>query len=241
MTYSSYLTYPTYLATIANLMVVPPTDPNFLQIVPAMIADSEQRMYRELQLLNTIVRDTGGNLAANSRNFTLPQTYGTFITTTNMNVFSPSGSQTNRNQLVPVTRDWMDAVWPNEAATTSPSLPQYYAMITDQIIIVGPPPDAAYTMEAIGTIRPTPLSASNPSTFLTYVLPDAFIAASMIFASSYQLNFSAASDDPQQAQTWKSHYDALIASANIEENQKKYASQAWTSAAPAPIATPPRV
>lgn len=237
----SYLTYSSYTTTIANLMVVPETDPNYQQIIPAMIADAEQRMYRELQLLDTTVRDTGGNLTANSRTFTLPQTVGMFIVTYNFNIFTPVNTQTNRNQLVPVTRDWLDAVWGNEASSSTPSVPQYYAPITDQIFIVGPSPDAAYTMEVIGTIRPTPLSASNTSTYLTAVLPDAFIAASMIFASSYQLNFSAAADDPQQAQSWSSHYKELIASANIEENQKRYASQAWTSAPVAPIATPPRV
>src|ERR1700677_2228650 len=183
---TSYLNYSTFVATIANLMVVPTDDPYFQQIIPAMIADSEQRMYRELDLLDTIVRDTGGSLTANSRTFTLPQTFGMFIVTNNFNIFTPVGTQTSRHQLVPVSRDWMDYVWPNEASTTTPSIPTYYAPITDQIFIVGPPPDAAYTMEVIGTIRPAPLSSANTTTYLTNVLPDIFVAACMIFASGYQ-------------------------------------------------------
>lgn len=238
---ASYLNYGTFLTTIANLMIVDSTDANYLQVLPALIADSEQYLYRELQLLDTVTVDTGGSLTANSRNFTLPQTVGLFVITNNINVFTPAGSQTSRIQMVPTTRGFLDNVWGNEASVSTPSVPQYYAMVTDQTIIVGPPPDAAYTMEVIGTIRPTPLSAANPTTYLTNVLPDLMISAGMIFASAYQQNFSAMSDNPAQSMSWKAHTDELLKSANTEENMKRYTSQAWTSQAPAPLATPPRV
>src|SRR5208282_1954248 len=236
---ASYLNYTTFVATLSNLLVIPSADVNFQQILPAIITDGEQRIYRELQLLDTVVRDTGGNLTANSRTFTLPQTTGLFVETMNMNVFTPVGTTTERIQLVPKSRDFLDYAWPNEQSATIPSVPQYYAPITDQIFIVGPSPDAAYTMEVIGTIRPTALSAGNPTTYLTNVLPDLFLAACMVFASAYQLNFSAIADDPAQATSWETHFQKLLQSANTEENMKKYQSQAWTSQAPAPLATPP--
>lgn len=235
------LTYPLFVTDLANLLVVPADDANYLTVLPNIIDDAEQRIYRELDLLNTIVRDTGGNLTANSRNFTLPQTSGRFVVTESMNVFTPSGTTTNRNQLVPVSREWLDAIWGNDAATTTPSVPQYYAMITDQSIIVGPPPDATYTMEVIGTIRPPPLSATNTTTYLTLYLPDLFLAAAMVFGAAYQLNFSAAGDDPQQAASWETHFQKLLPSANTEEQRKRYASQAWSPKQPANLATPPRV
>jgi hypothetical protein len=115
-----------------------------------------------------------------------------------------------------------------------------YAMITDQTVIVGPWPDANYMVEVIGTVRPTPLSASNTTTYLTLYLPDLFVAASMIFAAGYQQNFGSQADNPQQAQSWSAQYDKLFPSANIEEMRKKYASQAWGSLQPTPIATPTR-
>lgn len=238
---ASYLNYTTFVSTIANLMVVPVSDPNYQQILPAMIADGEQRCYRTLDLLDTVVRDSSAALTPNSRNFTLPQSIGMFVVTNNLNVFTPAGSQTNRNQLVPVTRDFLDAVWGNEAAPSTPSVPTYYAMISDQTVIVGAAPDANYTIEVIGTIRPTALSSTTPTTYLTNVLPDLFLAACMIFASSYQLNFNAMGDDPQQATAWELHFNKLLDSANVEENRKKYASQAWTSMQPTPYATPPRM
>jgi hypothetical protein len=234
------LTYTQYVTDLANLLVVPSNDPNFVTVLPNIIDDAEQRIYRELDILNTVVRDTGGNLTANSRNFTLPQTSGRFVVTESMNVFTPSGTNTNRNQLVPVTREFLDAVWGNDAAPSSPSVPTYYAMITDQQIIVGPPPDATYTMEVIGTIRPTPLSASNATTYLTLYLPDLFMAASLIFGAGYQLNFSALGDNPQHGISWETHYQHLLQSANTEEQRKRYAAQAWTPKSPAPLATPPR-
>ena len=229
--------YNGFLQTIANLLVVPVSDPNYLQILPAGITDAEQRIRRDLDLISDVVRDQTGTLTANSRNFTFPQH---FVVSESINVFTPSGTTTNRNQLVPVTREFLDAIWPNEAATTTPSVPTYYAMITDQQIIVGPPPDAGYTMEVIGTIIPPSLSATTTQTWISLYLPDVLVAAAMIFYAGFQLNFSAMSDNPQQSMSWKAHYDDLLKGADTEENRKKYASQAWTSKQPAPLATPPR-
>ena len=227
--------------SLANMLVIPATDPNYLTALPNIIDDGEQRLYRELDILNTVVRDTGGNLTANSRNFTLPQTGGRFVVTESMNVFTPVGTTTNRNQLVPVSREFIDAIWANEAAASTPSVPTYYAMITDQSIIVGPPPDAAYTMEVIGTIRPTPLSVGNQTTYLTLYLPDLFFSACMVFGAGYLKNFGAMVDDPKMAITWEGHFQTALASANVEEQRKRYASQAWTAKQPAAIATPARV
>ena len=234
------LTYSSFVTSFANMLVVPTNDPNFNTMLPNAIDYAEQRLYRDLDLLNTIVVDTGGNLTANSRNFTLPQTYGRFVVTESMNVFTPVSTTTNRNALVPVSREWMDAVWGNEASTTTPSIPQYYAMTTDQTILVGPPPDAAYTMEVKGTIRPTPLSNTQQTTYLSLYLPDLFLTAALIFGSGYQLNFSPMADDPQQAQSWEVQYAKELVSANTEEMRKRYGSQGWTAKQPDPIATPPR-
>ena len=230
-------TYPTYVIDIANLLVIPPTDPNYLTVLPNIIDDAEQRIYRDLDLLSTIIRDQSATLTANSRNFTFPQH---FVVSESINVFTPAASTTTRNQLVPVSREWLDAVWGNEVAASTPSIPQYYAMITDQTIIVGPPPDTSYTMEIVGTIRPTPLSAANPTTYLTLYLPDLFISASMVFGYGFLKNFSSMADDPQGAVSWEGHYQKLLVSANIEEVRKRYASQAWSSKQPYQISTPPR-
>ena len=234
------LTYNTWVTTLANMLVVPATDPNYQTVLPNIIDDSEQRVYRELDLLSTIIRDPTGTLTANSRNFTFPQH---FIVSESINVFTPVGLTTYRNQLVPVSREWMDLIYPDETAGSCGGavVPKYYAMITDQQIIVGPAPDASYTMEVVGTIRPAPLSNANQTTYLTQYLPDLFFAASVLFGYAYMKDFGAVVDDPQGSPTWETHYQKLAASANVEENRKKYAAQAWTSKQPAPLATPPRM
>lgn len=234
--------YNQWVTNLGNLLVIPTGDPNFQTMLPNAIDYAEQRLYRDLDILNTIVRDQGGALTANSRNFTLPQTYGRFVVLESLNVFNTVGvTSSGRQPLTPVTREYLDSVWPNETAPSTPSVPDRYAMITDQQIIVGPAPDAAYTMEAIGTIRPTPLSASNPTTYLTLYLPDLFFTATLIFGYAYMKDFGAMTDDPNSAATWEAQYKLELASANVEEQRKRYASMAWTPKQPTPIATPARV
>ncbi len=46
------ITYTSYKTTIANLMVIPETDANFLQILPSIIDYAEERIYRDLDLLS---------------------------------------------------------------------------------------------------------------------------------------------------------------------------------------------
>lgn len=230
-------TYSEYVVNLAGTLVVPATDLDYLTELPRIIDDAEQRIYRDLDLLSTIVRDASGTLTANSRLFTFPQH---IVVSESINVFTPSGTTTNRFPLTPTTREFLDQFFLNDAAPSTPSVPYYYAMQTDQTIVVGPPPDAAYTLEVVGTIRPTPLSATNTTTYLTQYLPDLFFAASLVFGAGYLQNYGAMSDNPQSATSWESHYNALLASANIEENRKKYASQAWSPKQPAPLATPPR-
>lgn len=231
-------TYSEYVTTLANTLVVPSDDANFVAELPRIIDDAEQRIYRELDLLTTIIRDQSGVFTANSRNFTFPQH---FVVSESINYFTPAGSTTNRYPLVPTTREFIDYVWPNEAASSTSDVPLYYAMITDQTIIVGPPPGANYTVEVVGTIRPTPLSITNTTTYLTQYLPDLFFAASCVFGFGYLQNFSSMSDNPQSAVSWESHYQSLKSSADMEELRKKYQAQAWTPKQPYSTSTPPRV
>lgn len=234
-------TYASTISSVANMLVIDATNTEFLAMIPNAIDDAEQRIYRELDFLSTIVRDVGGALTPNSRNFTLPQTSGRFVVTESMSVFTPINTTNSRRQLVPVTREFLDAVWGDEIAASSPSIPEYYAMITDQQVIVGPSPDAAYVIEVTGTIRPTPLSATNTTTYLTLYLPDLWFSACLVYSVGYIKDYGAAVDDPNAAGSWETHFLKLLNSANTEETRKKYASQAWTPKQPSAISTPARV
>ena len=234
------LTYNTFVTSLANMIVVSPTDVGFITALPNIIDDAEQRLYRELDLLSTITRDTAP-LVANNRNFTLPQNNGRFVVVEQMNAISPPG-QTNpelgtRIPMLPVSKEYLDAVYSSGALV---AVPTYFAPISDQAWVVGPWPDAAYTVEVVGTIRPAPLSLANQNTFLSNYLPDVFLAAALVMSAGYQMNFSAAGDNPQAGVTWETHVKTLLDSAKVEEIRKKFGSQGWTSKSPDPIATPPR-
>lgn len=234
-------TYTTWLTEIANFLVVPVTDANFLTAVPAFIDDSEQRLYRELDLLNTITRDNSTTLTTGTRTFNLPSTNGTFVVLNDINVITPVGTSNpelgTRNPLVPASKEMLDYLYPSAIGST---VPAYFGMITQNQIVVGPWPDQAYQVEVVGTIRPTPLSSGNPTTFLTTALPDLWFAATMVAGASYLKAFGAAADDPKLAITWESHVATLLTSAKAEEARKKFTAEGWSSMSASPQATPPR-
>jgi hypothetical protein len=234
------LTYSQYVTQVATLAVVAEDDPAFVSILPQMITQAENRIYRELNLLSTSTSTTAYQIAANSRTITVPM--GTFVTTEQINLLSPAGSTdpntSTRVPLLPTTKEYLDAVWGN---ATSTGIPKFYCAFNDNVFLLGPYSDATYTVEIIGTYRPESLSASNTTTFISTYLPDLFVAASMVYASLYQRNFTGANaNDPQMGPSWEMQYQALFKSAATEEARKAYEAAAWSSQAPATAATPTR-
>lgn len=234
-------TYTTYSAALATLMSTATTQPDFVAILPSIIDYAEQRIYRELDLFATNVTDTSATLAANTRSLTLPTSIGTFIVIGNINVLTPAGSTPTtgtRNPVQPSSRDVVDLLYPN--GSTATGVPVLFAMTDPGTAIFGPPPDANYPVEVVGTQRPNPLTASNTTTILTTYLPDLFMAASMVFASGFMRNFGSQGDDPKMAQSWEGQYQLLKASAQTEQARQNFASWGWTSETPSPTANAPR-
>lgn len=237
------LNYSQYVAELQGLAGTTSADADFLAIIPGAIDYAEQRIYRELDLLSTIVRDNSANATANARTFTLPSSLGRFVIVEGINIVTPVGSTTangTRNALTPTSKEYIDFVWPTEAAGSATTVPSYFGMVTDQTVVFGPAPGAAFNVEVIGTIRPAPLSASNATTFLSLYLPDLFIAASMVFLSGYMKNFGAQQDNPQMAVSWEAQYGVLFQSANAEEQRRKFGAASWTSKGLMPSAQPQR-
>jgi len=233
--------YQSYINDVANISLVNPVDAAFQAIIPRMISYAELRIYRELNLLETITRNSSNTLTANSRTFTVPSE---FVVVEGMNVITPASAPTadagTRHPLTLTTREYMDHVWPNSTAPSADSVPNAVAQINQSTYIVGPPPGQNFRVEVIGTIRPAPLSPQNTTTFLTEHLPDLFLAASLVFAFGYQRDFGQMSDDPNTAVTWEGQYQIAFKSAGIEELRKKWAADAWTPKQPNPVATPTR-
>lgn len=226
------LTYTQYVDQIANLAIVPTSDPNFQILIPQMITYAENRIYRDLDLLSTVQPYNQASTASGVRTTTIPQ--GTFVTIQNVNILTDG---TTRNPLLPVTKEFLDATWGSPNTATQP---KYFALLNDTTLIFGPWPNAIYPLEIIGTIRPDSLSSSNTTTFISLYLPDLFIMASMVFISAYQRNFGRQSDDPQMAMSYEAQYQTLLKGATVEEFRKKFESSGWTSMSPSPVAAPTR-
>lgn len=235
------LTYSTYVQQIATMAVVPVTDPNFTIIIPSMIDYAELRMQRDLDFLSTQTSNTSYSFTSGNNVLTIPSSG--FVVMQTVEVIDGSGNST---PLLPIGKEYIQNVYPTGSTS---GLPQYFAVyggdaatagLTSQNILVGPTPSTGYSVRLTGTIRSTPLSASNTTTFISTYLPDIFVMASMIYISAYQRNFGRINDDPAMAQTYESQYQSLLKSAMIEENRKKFQSAAWTSYSPSPLASPTR-
>ena len=237
------LTYGTFTTTLANFLVIPVTEANLVQALPSIIDDAEQQTYIDLDLLNTVYRDSSVALAAGNRNFTeaVSTTNGPFLVTQELNVITPAGTTNpdngTRNPLLPATKEMLDFLYPN---ATGSDIPKYFAPINQNSFVVGPWPDQAYTVEVVGTQRPAPLSASNTTTLLSTYFPNVFLYAALGYGCSYLKDFGAATDDPKSSVTWLAMYQEALKSAQTEEAKKKFQGQGWSAFSTSPTVSPPR-
>lgn len=219
--------YTSYTVRLASFITTNPDNIDYAFVIPATIDYAEQRIYRELNLLSTVVTNATSSTISGNRNFTLPSNTGKYVTVQTINIITPAATAPDsgtRRQLTPVDRTYLDAVWNSSSGAT---VPKHFAMNDQDTIIFGPWPDAAYRVEVIGTIRPTPLSITNTTTFLTLYLPDIFLSASMVFFSkNMQDKGVGIANSPEY---WEAAYERAIASANAEELRKKFAGPGWTS------------
>jgi hypothetical protein len=230
-------TYDTYVEALQTMVVSKAPDVPFTTILPSCIDYAEQRIYRELDLISTVTTDISTTTSGSVRDVTLPNT---FVVVNTLAIFTPAGSDATtgtRKPLLPVSRDALDALWPSSSDTGEPNV---FSMTTQWELALGPSPDGAYKIEATGTQRPTPLSNTNSTTFLSERLPDLFLAASMVFMSGYMRNFGAQASDPQMGMSWETQYGLLKGSADTEEARKHFRASAWTSQPVPAQATPPR-
>lgn len=237
------LTYTSFVSQLTNAMpVASSSDAGFTTMLPGAIDYVEGRLYRDLDLPSVRVTDTSVTCASGVRSIALSTTQGTLLAIETINLFTPAGatsSNATRVPIVPTSKATIDAVYPS-AASSNCGLPTFAARVTDTQIMFGPTPDQAYGTEVIATIRPSPLSSGNSSTWLTQNVPELFFAGAMVFVSGWMKDFGAQSDNPQLAQSWESQYTALLKSAGVDALRMKFQSVAWSNQAPSPIATPPR-
>jgi hypothetical protein len=221
------MNYLTYGIRVANLLPVNLSNTQFQNMLPSMIEYAELRIYRELNLLETRVANSTLSTSANTRNFTLPvPAAGPYVTVVGINVILPANTSLanggTRKSIPSRSRMLVDFMCPSDVGASVFVVPEMYYMRDQNTVIIGPASQTSYFVEVVGTIRPNPLSATNPTTFLTQYFPDLFTAASMVFAGNYLRDFGQEAGGANIAQGWEQQYQSLFAGANNEETRKRY-------------------
>lgn len=238
------LTYTSLVSTLNNLLQETGSG-DFTAIIPNIIDDAEQRIYRELNFLAQRKEDTSITTTSGTRSISLSNTTLPCMVVEQVALITPAGAGTTSGTRVqyegPVSLDFVNMIWPQQSATQAPSLyaSSYWAMASDNTVVLAPTPDASYTAAVTGVFRPAPMSASNATTYLGSYYPDLYLSACMVFGAAYQRDFGQMSDDPAKALSWEAHYQAEKASAMDEEARRRGESTGWT-AMKQYIAQPPR-
>jgi hypothetical protein len=125
-----------------------------------------------------------------------------------------------------VSYEFIKRVWPVPATTVAPSLAyqggRYWAVKDTTNLIVAPTPNAVYSVLLTGIYSPVPISAANPTTYLSTNYPDLLEAGCLVFLSgALSRNFGAQADEPRMAMSWEQQFQALLTPARDEERRRR--------------------
>jgi hypothetical protein len=197
---------------------------------PQAISYAETRIYQEIPMVAARTRDASLVTVAGDRRVSMAGLAQPFVVPEELYLITPA-LQTNpslgtRVRFDLVSVDFINFVWPNTPTTVTPSLSyqggRYWALETNATILLAPTPDAVYTVDIIGLVQNTPLSADNTTTYLSTFYPALLEAGCLVFlAGALTRNFGAQSDEPQQAQSWESQFMKLLAAARYEEARRR--------------------
>jgi hypothetical protein len=258
MSWSDWLAATTTIMNIADEAGIAA----FTALAPRCVEYAELRLYRDpdLDFLATRVSDATQRTTNGLRSVPIPTTIsvagfsGGFVVIEGVNLVLPANTPPAlglRVPLLPTSRPFIDGIWPNEGQVQTPvPWETYYAVFSQQIgqpsdptepivapssILIGPTPDDSYVTEFTGTARPTPLSATNPTTFLTTYLPDLFLMASCIWLCGYQRDITIAGNSPGLVQYYEQQYETLKGGAAVESARQKMLSNGTTAFPPVPM------
>lgn len=82
-------------------------------------------------------------------------------------------------------------------------------------MVVGPRPDAAYTIALSYTAGIAPLTSTNETNWLLLAHPDAYLYGALVHAEAYLAN-------DERLPLWKSVFDETIAEINAEGNRRRF-------------------
>jgi len=245
LTYNGLVTQVALLAPYQTTTVngVVTGDPQFNALIPQMLNYAEDRIQRDLELLNLQSLSPAYSLTVGNPILAVP--VGDFMVVQDVLV--------NGFPLNPVARSYIQTLWP---PTSTPGLPTVFAMLggdlatagnTSTLLLFGPTPDQPYPTTLVGEVRSPSLAAyantlqaNSMTTWISAWLPELLVLACMVYISAYQRDFGRQSDDPQMAQSYETQYGTLMQGAQAEDFRRRLEADAWTARAASPVATPTR-
>lgn len=204
---------------------------------PMAMSYAENRAYRDLTLLGT--RSTNITLGqpllttAASRAIAIPQpgVWATpIIVPEGFALISPQGTTNpaagTRHGFDVASLDVIDLIWPTEATTLDPALAddigRLWALSDDHTIVYAPTAPGAFSIELTGLYQPAPISAANPTTYLSQWYGELYVDLGMVFLMLALLrNVGAASEDPRIALSWETQYSQDLQAAKSEEYRRR--------------------
>lgn len=173
-------------------------------VIPDFIALAESRLMRDLRLRQQITSTTLTTVAG-QQSVTLPTD---FLEFENVSLRS---SQTRSLSYAPV--EHIDTKYPTEYTGT----PAVYA-IEGQTMLLGPTPDAVYSLPVIYYAKWPALSVT-PTNWLLTNHPGLYLFASLAEAQPYML-------DDQRIAVWESKYQAVMAQVQSKDETATHSGSA---------------
>lgn len=175
-----------------------------------IIEFAEKRIYRSTDL-SEVWKYQQASLAADDEFVSLPSD-----TVVIRSLQAIDGSN-NRTFLRQKDLSFLDEYNGNRTTTGTPV---YWGWYNDQTLMVAPPPSAEITLELAHTVRPTQLSGSNTTTWLSTNAPDVLLYACLMELATFL------KEEPDIIQEYEKKYQAayqaLIAEENIRNRTDAY-------------------
>lgn len=207
--------------------------PDFTTLLPSATSYAEGRITRELVLLATRAVDVSLSTAAGKNTVSLAGMATAGLSVVEHVVLMVSGVPWSFDMA---SHDFIDLIWPDPSVTMNPSaadwIGRYWGMFDDHTVLLAPSPDAVYQVQITGLFTPTPISASNPSTYISKNYGDLMFAAVMVWLSGGLLrNYGSQSDDPKMAMSYEAIFQSLLGPAKAEERRRRGLAQDETPTA----------
>jgi len=168
-------TYDTLTAALQNWPVN--SNPSYVAALPRIIGLGELRLVRDLDLE---IFETTENASTVAGTRTLTKPAGIFVPKMMQIVDGDRRYPPLRQR----TQAFLLAAYPSSAVDDQ-DRPEMYAEKSTSEWLLGPVPDAAYTVEVTGLARPDSLTSDNPTSWLGTHCPDALFAACLMESEHY--------------------------------------------------------